>query len=188
MGQFIGAKGLFTKNPNELDSIAKTYIDEGKKIIKDAPPHRNEYAKSLADRAFYHRVVRDKKKYNRKVHKDKNEEIEITEIDVAKVKALYDRPGTSGEKAAAAAALHRMGHGHYVKSDHPFNATQAKRTGPKKYKVTMKHEKEGKTHYHGPFHVHADDEMHAESKVRESLKKNWKGRKPEFHAHTTERV
>ena len=34
----------------------------------------------------------------------------LHEIDPDKVKALYDRPGTPGEKQAALAALQRMGH------------------------------------------------------------------------------
>ncbi len=242
MGVFQGATGLFTKDQGKLDPVAKAFkemnkqrteepkkeekkqleegeLEEGKKdkpIVAPAPAHRNVFAASLSDRAFSHRIVRDKKKYSRKGRKDKNEEIELLgdhlaeAIDVEAIRRLHDRPGTPGERQAAEHALRKRGAwNHYDetrKGEHlaQEKAHEAKSKEPqfkkgdtnKKYRVTMKREHSGKVHYFGPHEVHASDSVDAEEKVRKMAHAHWKknpeGPKPiwpnHFKSSSTQRI
>ena len=109
----------------------------------------------------------------------------LSEIDPDKVKALYDRPGTPGEKQAALAALKRMGHT-------PKEPTQPRSTGPKKFRVTLKYTHNNKDLHFGPHETEASDGIDAEHKIRQMAKDHWKmtvgGSAPEFKAHSTERI
>jgi hypothetical protein len=113
------------------------------------------------------------------------------DIDPEKVWALYNRPGTPGEKSAAKEALKRMG----AWQEPAESRTEPKRdkpTGPKRFRVTLRYEVNGKVLYFGPHEVEADDSIEAESKVRKMAKAHWAqtvgGRAPDFHASSTQRV
>jgi hypothetical protein len=114
---------------------------------------------------------------------------------IAGAKALYERPGTPGEKAAAEAALRRMG-------VDPASFTQSK-TAPifsranystvrKKYEVVLQYVHGDRTLYTDPFVTEASDEITAERLAREHAKWTWRnhfgGRVPEFRAYSTKRV
>jgi hypothetical protein len=108
----------------------------------------------------------------------------LNEIDPSKIRALYDRPGTPGEKEAAGVALRRLGL-------HPDQ--QRKPTlGPKKYSVMLKYTFNNKELHIGPHETEASDEIDAEHKAREHAKDTWRmtvgGRAPEFRLHTTTRI
>lgn len=113
---------------------------------------------------------------------------DATPEQIEKVRRLYERPGTPGEKAAAAAALRRFG------VDPTAEVTKSKnKSGSKWYRVTLQHEYNGETTY-STLNVEADDEIEAEMKARGTLKKNWKsmgkmggvsGKTPEFRAYST---
>jgi hypothetical protein len=117
---------------------------------------------------------------------------------IAGAKALYLRPGTEGERQAAAAALKRMG------VDLPkLEAEQAQRAEPsqpkpaygrvrKKYEVILQYTYRDQTMYTHPFIVEAFDDIAAEGFARLNAKANWRraigGRAPEFRAYSTKRV
>jgi hypothetical protein len=123
---------------------------------------------------------------------------DATPEQIAKVRALYERPGTEGERQAAAAALRRYGvdPDSFTKpssSQEPPRRQQTppRRTGPKRYHVVLQYTWNGKE-LHDSADVEATDEIDAESKVRENLKWSWSrtvgGRPPEFRHYKTTRI
>jgi hypothetical protein len=112
------------------------------------------------------------------------------DIDPAKVKALYDRPGTPGEKVAAAEALRRMGYDpdHMSASgSQPKSKAEPRSTGPKKYRVIVELASDMNVTFEQT--VEASDEIDAEAKVRAMWKAQWKvGRFPQTRVRRTTRV
>jgi hypothetical protein len=132
---------------------------------------------------------------------------------IAGAKALYERPGTPGEKAAAEAALRRMGVDP-SKFDTPraeppkprYEAPKSKPAEPRKssysstrkmYEVILEYTTtnkygETKTIHTPPFTTEASDEVTAEAKAREHAKWTWRtvvgGKAPEFKRYSTKRV
>lgn len=116
---------------------------------------------------------------------------------IAMVRNLYERPGTPGEKAAAYEALKRMGvdvdNLPPLKRDVPPPPPPPKTPrGPKRFKVTLQYEWNGRTLYFGPFELEALDEIDAEMKIRKKAQAHWTdtvgGKKPEFKRYQTQRI
>jgi hypothetical protein len=123
---------------------------------------------------------------------------DATPEQIAKVRALYERPGTEGERQAAAAALTRYGvdPDSFTKpsssQEQPRRQqTPPRQTGPKRYHVVLQYTWNGKE-LHDSADVEATDEIDAERKVRENLKWSWSrtvgGRPPEFRHYKTTRI
>jgi hypothetical protein len=85
---------------------------------------------------------------------------------IARVRALYDRPGTAGEKQAAYEALRRLGVDPASIPRQPEQPRRPAPAGPKRFRVTLKYEVNGKVMYFGPETVEASDSVDAEGKVR----------------------
>lgn len=120
---------------------------------------------------------------------------------IAGAKALYLRPGTPGEREAAAAALRRMGiDPTTLATAGPSNSQPSQRpsrAGPRKYEVVLQYtwtNKHGvtQTQYTPKFVTEASDEIEAEAKARADMMYTWRktvgGRPPEFRAYSTKRV
>lgn len=97
------------------------------------------------------------------------------DIDPERIWALYthNRPGTPGEKAAAAAALRRMGIDPEARNPsrpeprpEPPRQKPQPAAGPKRFRVTLRYEWKGRTLYWGPEEIEARDEIDAEAKLR----------------------
>jgi|HubBroStandDraft_4_1064222.scaffolds.fasta_scaffold425197_2 hypothetical protein len=123
---------------------------------------------------------------------------DATPEQIAKVRALYERPGTEGERQAAAAGLRRYGvdPDSFAKpssSQEPPRRQQTppRQTGPKRYHVVLQYTWNNKTLYDSKD-VGATDEIDAERKVREHLAWSWKltvgGKPPEFRHYKTTRI
>lgn len=93
---------------------------------------------------------------------------------IAKVRALYDRPGTPGEKAAAASALRRMGIEPEIIKSASSGFSNAKSGGSrlKQYKVTVIYST-NVGNRNEDILVDAVDEIDAERKARDLIKKKY---------------
>lgn len=123
---------------------------------------------------------------------------------IAGARALYNRPGTPGEKEAAAAALRRMGIDPNTlgssASPEPARSAPPKprpTSSQRTYRVILQYvwtNKMGvtKTMETSPFVTEARDRIEAESKARADAMYSWRmtvgGRPPEFRAYSTTRV
>jgi hypothetical protein len=122
---------------------------------------------------------------------------------IQRVWNLWARPGTEGEKAAAAAAMRRLGvdpeqysrtNARPASSQEPPQRQQTPphQTGPKRYDVTLQYVWNGKTMQTPTMSVEAGDEIEAEAKARQEAKNTWKltvgGKALEFRHYKTTRI
>lgn len=107
------------------------------------------------------------------VHVGREIVLDATPEQIQKVMNLYERPGTSGEKAAAEAALRRMGvDPHSSRSSYePPKQQQRKPSGPRRYEVEVEPVGDIQASIHV---VEANDELDAERIVRTLVVKKWR--------------
>jgi hypothetical protein len=120
--------------------------------------------------------------------------LDATPEQIQKIMNLYNRPGTAGEKAAAEAALRRMGVDPNTFERPRSMPLNPESTRKKRYSVTAEFFINGYTikgYYEtwGPDEVDASDELEAEAKIREKIKKYYRGKgRIEFRSMQTRRV
>lgn len=114
---------------------------------------------------------------------------DATPEQIAKVRRLYERPGTLGEKEAARQALLRYGVSEHEVKPQPL---QNEKNRYKYYRVVLEYTVEGKTLTWEPTngHILATDEISAEAQARKYFSQYWKQQKmgsriPETRARTT---
>lgn len=126
---------------------------------------------------------------------------DATPEQIAKVRRLYERPGTPGEKVAAREVLKRMGVSER-EIDQPasvwsFGSSKPQASKPasrlKSYEVIFQYDLNGAHKYTGSFIIHnATDQVDAEAKARVAAKKWWQtqggGKSPEFRAYRTTKI
>ncbi len=109
--------------------------------------------------------------------------VDATPEQIQKVMNLYNRPGTPGEKAAAEAALLRMGVDpstfEQPRSQSTYTYTP-KPTGPYEYEIRVYYKRKGEQQERtwGPMIVASSDAVGAEAKGLDEFKKWWRSNYP----------
>lgn len=102
------------------------------------------------------------------VHRGLDTIFDATPEQIQKVMNLYNRPGTPGEKAAAEAALRRMG----VEPTSSVFKPVASSSAEKKFRVAVEYDLDGRNQG-DIFYVIASDEIDAEAKARAMAKRKY---------------
>jgi hypothetical protein len=112
---------------------------------------------------------------------------------IAGAKALYERPGTPGEKAAAEAALRRMGIDPSTLGARSATRPQSQYSSVRvRYEVILQYTLGNRTLQTPAIVTEAPDEATAERKAREQVNWFWRskygGKPPDFRSYSTRRV